>query len=72
MKVVVLLCRPPPLCEVSLNSSIGSMYRISWISLCTIDPNYLFVIFTYFNLCLAEAIHNFKGVKIIHIWRQRL
>ena len=26
-------------------------------------------IFTHLNLCLADAIHNFKWVKIIQIWR---
>ena len=31
--------------------------------------NYLIVIFTPLKLCLADAIHNFKGVKIIQIWQ---
>ena len=26
-------------------------------------------IFTHLKLCLADAIHNFKWVKIIHIWQ---
>ena len=26
-------------------------------------------IFTHFKLCLADAIHNFKWVKIIQIWQ---
>ena len=25
--------------------------------------------FTYLKLCLADAIHNFKWVKIIQIWQ---
>ena len=29
----------------------------------------LFWIFTHLNLCLADAIHNFKWVKIIQIWQ---
>ena len=27
------------------------------------------LIFTHLKLCLADAIHNFKWVKIIHIWQ---
>ena len=30
-------------------------------------PNYSIVIFTHLKLCLADAIHNFKWVKIIQI-----
>ena len=26
-------------------------------------------IFTHLKLCLADAIHNFKWVKIMHIWQ---
>ena len=33
-------------------------------------PNYLIVIFTHLKLRLADAIHNFKWVKIIHIWQK--
>ena len=29
----------------------------------------IIVIFTHLNLCLADAIHNFKWVKIIQIWQ---
>ena len=29
--------------------------------------SYLIVIFTHLKLCLADAIHNFKWVKIIQI-----
>ena len=29
-------------------------------------PNYLIWIFTHLKLCLADAIHNFKWVKIIY------
>ena len=32
-------------------------------------PNYLIWIFTQLKLCLADAIHNFKWVKIIQIWQ---
>ena len=30
-------------------------------------PNYSIIIFTHLKLCLADAIHNFKWVKIIQI-----
>ena len=32
-------------------------------------PDYSIGIFTHLKLCLADAIHNFKWVKIIHIWQ---
>ena len=32
-------------------------------------PNYSIGIFTHLKLCLADAIHNFKWVKIIQIWQ---
>ena len=32
-------------------------------------PNYLIRIFIHSKLCLADAIHNFKCVKIIQIWQ---
>ena len=32
-------------------------------------PNYAIWIFTHLKLCLADAIHNFKWVKIIQIWQ---
>ena len=31
-------------------------------------PNYSILIFFHLKLCLADAIHNFKWVKIIQIW----
>ena len=31
--------------------------------------NYSIVIFTHLKLCLADAIHNFKWVKIMQIWQ---
>ena len=31
--------------------------------------NYSIWIFTHLKLCLADAIHNFKGVNIIQIWQ---
>ena len=34
-------------------------------------PNYSTWIFTHLKLCLADAIHNFKWVKIIQIWQNR-
>ena len=32
-------------------------------------PIYSIWIFTHLKLCLADAIHNFKWVKIIQIWQ---
>ena len=32
-------------------------------------PNYSIAIFTHLKLCLADAIHHFKWVKIIQIWK---
>ena len=32
-------------------------------------PNYSIWLFTHLKLCLADAIHNFKWVKIIQIWQ---
>ena len=32
-------------------------------------PKYSIRIFTHLKLCLADAIHNFKWVKIIQIWQ---
>ena len=45
------------------------MYLTFWIraSLTLQPPNYSFWIFTHLKLCLADAIHNFKWVKIIPI-----
>ena len=34
-----------------------------------LPPNYSILIFTHLKLCLADAIHNFKWVKIIQIWQ---
>ena len=39
------------------------------MSLTLYPPNYSVGIFTHLNLCLADAIHNFKWVKIIQIWQ---
>ena len=36
------------------------------------QSSYLIEIFTHLKLCLADAIHNFKWVKIILIWQKRL
>ena len=35
-------------------------------------PNYPIWIFTHLKLCLADAIHNFKWVKIIQIWKMEV
>ena len=32
-------------------------------------PNFSIWIFTHLEFCLADAIHNFKWVKIIQIWQ---
>ena len=48
----------------------GSMGRSShWSTLILQPPNYSIWIFIHLKLCLADAIHNFKWVKIIHIWQ---
>ena len=40
-------------------------------SILTFQPsNYSIKIFTHLKLCLADAIHNFKWVKIIQIWQK--
>ena len=35
----------------------------------SLNLGYLIGIFTHLRLCLADAIHNFKWVKIIQIWQ---
>ena len=49
------------------------MYRVKadnrFVTLTLQPPNYWIVIFTHLKLCLADAIHNFKWVKIIQIWQ---
>ena len=35
------------------------------------SPRYLIGIFTHLKMCLADAIHNFKWVKIIQMWLDR-
>ena len=35
-------------------------------------PNYSIWIFTHLKLCYADAIHNFKWVKIIQIWQMEV
>ena len=42
---------------------------IGYAHLTLSPPNYSIWIFTHLKLCLADAIHNFKWVKIIHIWQ---
>ena len=39
------------------------------LNLTLYPPNESIWIFTHFKLCLADAIHNFKWVKIIQIWQ---
>ena len=34
-----------------------------------LTAKYSIGIFTHLKLCLADAIHNFKSVKIIQIWQ---
>ena len=34
--------------------------------------NSIGLIFTHLKLCLADAIHNFKWVKIKHIWQMEI
>ena len=53
---------------------VGSMSLVCWDSVATtkltLSPsNYSIWIFTHLKLCLADAIHNFKWVKIIQIWQ---
>ena len=46
-----------------------SFHFITWVPLTLKPPNYSIWIFTHLKLCLANAIHNFKWVKIIQIWQ---
>ena len=51
-----------------MNTDLICRTRRKQVSALTLyPPNYLFVIFTHLKLCLADAIHNFKWVKIIKI-----
>ena len=46
------------------------LYDLKKFSALTLKPpNYSIGIFTHLTLCLADAIHNFKWVKIIQIWQ---
>ena len=45
-----------------------SLYIVTLV-LNLLPPNYSIWIFTNLKLCLADAIHNFKWVKIIQIWQ---
>ena len=45
------------------------VYRQRTNSLTLEPPNYSIWIFAHFKLCLADAIHSFKWVKIIQIWQ---
>ena len=45
-------------------------WRLKALHILTLyPPNYSIGIFTHLKLCLADAIHNFKWVKIIQIWQ---
>ena len=46
-----------------------NIYERKLSRLTLLSPNYSIWIFTHFKLCLANAIHNFKWVKIIQIWQ---
>ena len=45
---------------------IGCLLEIIFFTL----ADYSIWIFTHLKLCLADAIHNFKWVKIIQIWQK--
>ena len=45
------------------------IYKYIWFTLTLPPPNYSIWIFIHLMLCLADAIHNFKWVKIIPIWQ---
>ena len=48
-----------------MNELLICKININWL---TLQPlNYLIAIFTHLKLCLADAIHNFKWVKVIQI-----
>ena len=46
-----------------------NVYHDDTATLTLSPPNYSIWIFTHLTLCLADAIHNFKWVKIIQIWQ---
>ena len=52
-----------------LNNVFGPTEHIATVVLTLQPPNYSIWIFTHLKLCLADAIHNFKWVKIIQIWQ---
>ena len=47
----------------------GSFLRSRSCVLTLLPPKYLIGIFTHANVCLPDAIHDFKWVKIILIWQ---
>ena len=51
---------------ISLNILFSDI-RVVYATLTLSPPNYSIWIFTHLKLCLADAIHNFKWVKIIQI-----
>ena len=44
------------------------MILVSCVALTLQPSNYSIWIFTHLKLCLADAIHNFKWVKIGQVW----
>ena len=53
----------------SLFSLVNIVNTHELVCLTLWPPNYSIWIFTHLKLCLADAIHNFKWVKIIQIWQ---
>ena len=53
------------------NSGIKFHKSLNWknLTLTLQPPDYSIGIFTHLKLCLADAIHNFKWVKIIQSWQ---
>ena len=49
--------------------SFGANFFVSLASLTLQPPGDSILIFTHLKSCLADAIHNFKWVKIIEIWQ---
>ena len=58
-----------PSLDENTKGVIAAFYQDNVELLSLYPPNYLIGIFTHLKLCLADAIHNFKWVKIIQIWQ---
>ena len=50
--------------DLLVNTTIFQRFNLAL----TLQPSYLIIIFTLLKLCLADAVHNFKRVKIIQIF----